>query len=310
MKLIGFIASLFVSVTTMAQCNVDNGNYWGVLSCSPPPVTTNHTIQIRGTNWRIFGLRALQAGENGLRITNSTCGTHPEIRTQIFFDGNEGVVPMRSADCPTGESSSWQFYVDTQYNVADPDPWLYFNILEANWNSQQGTWDVPNGANIDWRYIVMSKAPASTWYYLGNGESVNWGRYGARPRTDNSVYQWYRPVGTVPLVNGGVGNFADAWSQNTNVYVHLSNIRNPEAIEFDTFGFGVLNIVDIDIFIGTSNMFVYDPADFNHDGQKTTQDIFSFLNAYFSLSTSADRNRNGSVTVEDIFEFLNLYFST
>jgi hypothetical protein len=50
-------------------------------------------------------------------------------------------------------------------------------------------------------------------------------------------------------------------------------------------------------------------ADFNNSGSVTVQDIFDFLAAYFSNSTTADVNDSGSVTVQDIFDYLALYFA-
>ena len=51
------------------------------------------------------------------------------------------------------------------------------------------------------------------------------------------------------------------------------------------------------------------PADFNHDGHVTVQDIFSFLTAWFAKASSADINGDGSVTVQDIFTFLTDWFA-
>lgn len=51
------------------------------------------------------------------------------------------------------------------------------------------------------------------------------------------------------------------------------------------------------------------PADFNHAGGVTVQDIFDFLGAWFSSSLSADFNGIGGLTVQDIFDFLGAWFS-
>jgi hypothetical protein len=50
------------------------------------------------------------------------------------------------------------------------------------------------------------------------------------------------------------------------------------------------------------------PANFNLLSGVTVQDIFDFLNAYFSASPAADFNGVGGVTVQDIFDFLSAYF--
>ncbi|MBY0310559.1 MAG: hypothetical protein K2W85_00665 [Phycisphaerales bacterium] len=49
-------------------------------------------------------------------------------------------------------------------------------------------------------------------------------------------------------------------------------------------------------------------ADFDLDGQVTTQDIFGFLNAWFASLPSANIN-GGPLDVNDIFDFLNLWFA-
>jgi hypothetical protein len=51
------------------------------------------------------------------------------------------------------------------------------------------------------------------------------------------------------------------------------------------------------------------PADFNHSGSVTVQDIFDFLAAYFAADLTADFNASGQVTVQDIFDFLAAYFA-
>ncbi|HVU64500.1 MAG TPA: GC-type dockerin domain-anchored protein, partial [Phycisphaerales bacterium] len=51
------------------------------------------------------------------------------------------------------------------------------------------------------------------------------------------------------------------------------------------------------------------PADFNGDGSLTPQDIFDFLNAWFSGSVSADFDHMGGLAPQDIFDFLNAWFA-
>lgn len=50
------------------------------------------------------------------------------------------------------------------------------------------------------------------------------------------------------------------------------------------------------------------PADFNHSGAVSVQDIFDFLVAYFAGDPAADFNASGVVSVQDVFDFLAAYF--
>lgn len=50
-------------------------------------------------------------------------------------------------------------------------------------------------------------------------------------------------------------------------------------------------------------------ADFNRSGTIDVQDIFDYLNAWFSGSTSSDIDGASGVTVQDIFAFLNAWFA-
>ncbi len=51
------------------------------------------------------------------------------------------------------------------------------------------------------------------------------------------------------------------------------------------------------------------PADFDHSGGLSVQDIFEFLNAWFAGGPGADFNQSGGITVQDIFDFLNAWFA-
>lgn len=50
-------------------------------------------------------------------------------------------------------------------------------------------------------------------------------------------------------------------------------------------------------------------ADFNGSHSVTVQDIFDFLQAWFSGDPRADVNQSGTVTVLDIFAFLAAWFA-
>lgn len=50
-------------------------------------------------------------------------------------------------------------------------------------------------------------------------------------------------------------------------------------------------------------------ADFNGVGGLTVQDLFDFLDAYFSMDPRADWNQSGSASVQDLFDYLAAYFA-
>lgn len=49
-------------------------------------------------------------------------------------------------------------------------------------------------------------------------------------------------------------------------------------------------------------------GDFNCSGTTSVQDVFDYLEAYFSGAALADVNASGTLTVQDLFDFLELYF--
>lgn len=52
-----------------------------------------------------------------------------------------------------------------------------------------------------------------------------------------------------------------------------------------------------------------DLADFNRDGAETSEDLMSYLTAFFSGKCIADLSNNGSVAVDDLFSYLNTFFA-
>jgi hypothetical protein len=51
------------------------------------------------------------------------------------------------------------------------------------------------------------------------------------------------------------------------------------------------------------------PADINHSGALSVQDIFDFLAKYFAGAPEADFNASSSLSVQDLFDFLAAYFA-
>jgi ELWxxDGT repeat protein len=59
------------------------------------------------------------------------------------------------------------------------------------------------------------------------------------------------------------------------------------------------------------NLWVLDtcPADFNNDGQITTQDIFDFLGSFFAHEDLADVNHDGEIGLGDILAWIEEYLT-
>ncbi|MFN7020436.1 MAG: GC-type dockerin domain-anchored protein [Phycisphaerales bacterium] len=51
------------------------------------------------------------------------------------------------------------------------------------------------------------------------------------------------------------------------------------------------------------------PADFNRGGSVTLQDVFDYLDAWFTSDPEADMDQSGTVTIQDIFTFLGDWFA-
>ncbi|MBC7773783.1 MAG: hypothetical protein H7210_14920 [Pyrinomonadaceae bacterium] len=50
-------------------------------------------------------------------------------------------------------------------------------------------------------------------------------------------------------------------------------------------------------------------ADFNGDGEITSQDFFAFLTAFFNNSADADVNNDGVISSQDFFDFIAAFFN-
>ena len=51
------------------------------------------------------------------------------------------------------------------------------------------------------------------------------------------------------------------------------------------------------------------PANFNQADGVTVQDLFDYLDAWFTLAPTADLNGDTNVTVQDLFDYLDLWFA-
>lgn len=100
----------------------------------------------------------------------------------------------------------------------------------------------------------------------------------------------------------------------------------PEAMRTNSFGIPAASQAmrnDPDLYAGwnfastwrfipgqlpTLRAFDRQAADVNRDGAVTPDDIFAFLEFFFSHNLAGDVNRDGAMTLQDLFSFLVLYF--
>ena len=67
-------------------------------------------------------------------------------------------------------------------------------------------------------------------------------------------------------------------------------------------------VARIRFFCGSQGCPVVCPADFDGNSSINADDIFAFLDAWFSNAAAADVNGTDGVTADDIFAFLDLWF--
>lgn len=125
---------------------------------------------------------------------------------------------------------------------------------------------------------------------------------------DDITYHWHR--NGQPLFDQGPGTLEDYSVLNTHGWSML--IIRPTAADAGVYTCVVSSEecqTPISVESAPATLF-FCTADFNCAGGVSVQDIFDFLNAYFSSGNlAADVNRSGEVTVQDIFDFLSAYFS-
>ncbi len=153
------------------------------------------------------------------------------------------------------------------------------------------TWQILGGT-FDTNPSALASVNGSL-YALGGFTSIDGAPFKGVARWDGTAWQ--------PLGSGanGVGTAGSVLA--------LAGLNGNVVAGGDFFGIGGK---------GYSRFAVYGciptppcPADFNHSGGATVQDIFDFLTAWFGAAPGADFNGVGGVTVQDIFDFLAAWFA-
>lgn len=118
------------------------------------------------------------------------------------------------------------------------------------------------------------------------------------------------PLSAFELTNPGAGNGLQNFTTTQRMGV---------LITFETRGSYPGGLVEIPVSFGIDHAGIYAAAqipppppmcaaDFNQIGGVTIDDLFAFLNAWFSGLPGADFNHLGGVTIDDLFLFLNAWF--
>jgi hypothetical protein len=137
---------------------------------------------------------------------------------------------------------------------------------------------------------------------------------------------WYSTWGTEPQLASGFMT-ADAWhllkmtmdwqARTTEFFLdgqsvglagwRLSPTRDIGVMEVRAVVGGSTDTAGIDSVVVTPRGVC--AADFNSDGQVTSQDFFDFLSDFFTLSNPADFNNDGVVNSQDFFDYLSAFFT-
>lgn len=145
------------------------------------------------------------------------------------------------------------------------------------------------------RLAVEIETPASAC--LGGGATLT-----ARSNApDPAGYAWMRNEYTI--LEDGVQPSGAVVSGARTSTLTIENI-GPE--ELGAYSCAVLNDCGL-AFSGVGSIGVC-VGDFDCGGSVTSQDLFSFLGAFFALSPSADVNHDGRVSSQDFFEYLGAFF--
>lgn len=159
------------------------------------------------------------------------------------------------------------------------------------------------------------RAEASFWVWFNNtrGGQVNATDAFAVDATSNAsaaAPTWTRAL-TIGPTDAGLANLG-GWRRYSLDVGAFTTLTNQVRLRFVARKANTSAIVEagLDDFALTSLTCATTAcaSDFNGDGVRQPQDIFDFLNAFFSQSPSADFDASGTLQPADIFAFLNAYF--
>ncbi len=202
--------------------------------------------------------------------------------------------------------------------LAQVGPGLKIDSTHAfAWSENCGwlNWGWSASASTPGRVRVTSTCLAGyVWW-----ENTGWMSLGHDPLSIPAANQQYANTNDTDYgVNvdpaGNLSGFA--WSENAGwVNFHGgAEATPPNPARFDSFaqrfrGFvwgenvGWINLDDTTLYVGTEC-----PADYNHSGNLTIQDIFDFLHDWFLGTPASDFDGDGHLAIADIFGYLTAWF--
>jgi hypothetical protein len=317
--LVAMILSLLVAVTAVAV---------------PPPLpehaSGNFKIVCQNARLRINTLPFAIATAQCYNVNYTT-------NISMFANGNELVIPSYGAGQWPMVDGQNDRILDLQIGIfeansnAGPHLWI---MLTDYWNSaDHGMWvdlHAYNTAPSNWPRLANAGVPEPLFNFnqmlseyspaINSGAQLlgsrTWGVFGsdewflgnnANPQFRMYNHGWALTT-NLPFANGnGSFNLATLYSANTKIKTTVTNVRQVYTPSIN----GIENQWD---HLGDLVFEIYDDSlpllrgDFDGSASCDTEDLFCFLNCYFSNSLAADVNNDLDINVGDVFTFLDDWF--
>lgn len=140
--------------------------------------------------------------------------------------------------------------------------------------------------------------------------------------TDTPTLTWDAGSGNdkwhLTVFNGATPSPANEVLHVENIFDTTFTIGGAQSLPSGAYSWFVIGENLLGFTQSPSSSFVVCTADFNRDHMLSVQDIFDFLNSWFSLCHTynpptcygdADFNHSGQISPQDIFDFLNAWFA-
>jgi hypothetical protein len=226
---------------------------------------------------------------------------------ELYAFTNGGPPPQMTRFDPASGNTIWNHAGTNAFNSeAGPDGTLYCGLtmyggIEAVSRDNALRWsrDVVNPATGSSAFIYEPAVSAQNHMLLLSGYSIAEPGFFAALNPANGATRW-----TVTLPEEGVFVWPGVLNRPRFTPDGRTAYFGTSRADYSTSPYSYLYALDTSDGLPASC-----PADFNHSGAASVQDIFDFLSAYFSGNPAADVNASGAVSVQDIFDFLAAYFA-